>query len=199
LAASPLDQSPLLAGPQPWRKLDFLHGYYTALTRPAPPNSTGNYIRETIAPVPLTIGFYKLEDGGRDRAYLESLAGADAFGAGDYAAADRRFRAAAAADPACLRCKYILAISRAGLGDRAGALRELSAIEKVSPGAVPAEYRELIEELAAGRTETAADLAFRVGNRNPELFFRKNFQGGIRAMGNKSGKSGGGRAAGSGP
>jgi len=93
-AASPLDQPPLLAGPrsEPWRKLEFRHGYYTALARPAPPNWTGNYIRETVDPVPLTIGFFKFEAGGRDSSYLDSLAGADAFGVGEYAAANRKFR-----------------------------------------------------------------------------------------------------------
>ena len=163
----------------PWRTASFNHAFYTILGRQ--PGNTG--MRETDAPVPLTIGFFRMGREGRDRAFLDSAAGACAFSAGDHAEANRRFRSAAAADPSCLNCKYFLAATEAALGRPEPAEELLKKIDAAAAGALTPAHRELVRALAARDLDRAAALAGELWSRDPDFFLRENFAAGIRPRG----------------
>ena len=172
-----LDQAPLIAGPgaSPWRTTSFKHAFYTGLFRSADP------MEETREPKQLTIGFFNIEDRGRDKALLDVLSGVCALDSGDYSGAAGKFQLAAADDRTCLNCKYFLAIARAALGEKAAAEAELAKIDKALPAALSREQRGLVKELELGETEKAAGLALAITDRNPEFFFRKDIAGALRA------------------
>lgn len=165
---SHLEQVPLIAGPGdfPWRAISFNHGFYTTFRQG---------VLETHEPIPVTIGFFRL-NGGRDKAFLDTLAGLEAFISKDYSAANQKFKEAAAADSSCLNCKYFLAMSYAALHKKSEAERELVKIDNVSPTALSCEQRALIKSLAAGEIDKAARSAKEIGNTNSEFFFGINFQ-----------------------
>jgi hypothetical protein len=178
---SPLNQAPLTAGPAAaaWRAISFNHAYYTVFR---------GEVRETTTPVPLTLGFFRLEDGAgpvspsagggrRDKAFLASLAGACAFESGDYSTANRKFSEAAKTDPTCLNCKYFLAASFAALCKKDAAGLELEKIEKAAPGALSPVHRAFIEDLAGPGTGKAAASFEELAGKNPGLFFSKDFSG----------------------
>lgn len=164
----PLEQAPLLAGrpDSAWKALSFRHAFYTVFF---------GRVTEIEEPVPVTIGFFRLENSGRDKAFMETMAGACAFDSGNYREAEMKFSQAAAADPGCLNCKYFLAIAYAAQKKRTEAGAELLKIEKLHGSKLPGKHRALVEELARGETGSAARLAREISSENPELFFRKDF------------------------
>ncbi len=168
----PLEQAALAAGPpsSAWKTASFRHLPYTFFS---------GRVTETREPVLLTIGFYRLEEKGRDRAYLESVAGACAADSGNMGEAAKKFGLAAEADPSCLKCRYMLALSRAARKEGAAALKELAGAEKLHGAALPPEYRALVSDLAAGDKEKALIPFREISGKNPEFFFRKNFSRGL--------------------
>ena len=184
-APRPIDQQPLRAGPGAWREASFAHAFYTVTA------GSGFALGETTAPVPLTIGFYRLAEAGRDRAYLESAAGLRAFSAGALAKANRKFKKAVRADPSCLNCKYYLALSEAALGRGASAAGLLGQIDGLRPEALTRPQRELISGLAAGERQAAADRVAELEAENPDFFFRENPAAGIASVGGGAGPDAG--------
>ena len=170
-----LEQAPLTSGPagSSWMAETFPHAYYTAFS---------GRITETTEPVPVTIGFFRMQDSGRDKAYLDTLDGVCAFDEGDYNKAAAKFALAAAADPSCLNCRYFLAISQAGAGRKAAAENELAAIERISGKELPEQQRALVRTLAAGDPEGAADIARSLSGEGSDLFFGRNFAGRIQEL-----------------
>ena len=175
----PLPQKPLLAGTggEAWRAVSFKHSFYTILTRPS--GDAGPYRLETADPVPLTIGFFRLTGSGRDKAFLDSAAGACAFKYRNYAEASSRFKDAAREDPSCLNCKYFLAVSEAALGRRRAAEDALREIDKASPAALTKGHRELVRDLADGNMDKAEAGARELQSQNPYFFFNENLAAGI--------------------
>ena len=171
-----LDQAPLLAGPPEtaWKALSFDHAFYTALL---------GRVEETAKPVPLTIGFFRFAKTGRDRAFLETTDGICDFALGNSRKASVKFGRAVAADPACLNCRYFLSLSYAAQGRKEAARAELAKIEKLSRARVPVPHRALIEDLARGETDKAAEAARKISEKDPEFFFRKNFSRAIQELG----------------
>lgn len=173
-AARPLDQKPHLAGTEgeAWRSISFKHSFYTILLSP------GAERLEKAGPLPLTVGFFRPDHSGRDKAYLASAAGACAFSAGDHAGAGRGFAEAVKADPSCLNCKYFLALSEAAAGRSKEAAARLAETEKAA-GRLPPEYRSLALDLAAGRFSEAGAAARELESRDPYFFFGEKLSAGI--------------------
>jgi tetratricopeptide (TPR) repeat protein len=176
--ASPLELAPLAAGPRavPGLTASFNHAFYTTYLDPvvspaaaspglAPVRRAG----EIKEPIPLTIGFYKLENYGKDKAFQAVSEGACAFNSGRYAAAGDKFKEGLAADPSCLRCGYFLAVSYAVLGEAAAAARELKGIDTASPRALIPEHRALIEALLRRDAGAAATIAREVEKLAPGI------------------------------
>jgi hypothetical protein len=164
---SPLAQQPLSAGPgsEAWRSVSFKHAFYTTRRKQ---DGAGFLSRhETTDPVPLTIGFFRLENSGRDKALLNSVAGACAFIARDRSSANLKFQEAAREDPSCLSCKYLLAVSEAALGRHQAAADLLKKIDKASPGALTSGDRQLVKNLARPGTLELLD-------QNPYFFLDQN-------------------------
>jgi hypothetical protein len=113
--------------------------------------------------VPLTVGFFRLANAGRDKAFLDSVAGACVFRAGDRSGANQKFREAVREDPSCLNCKYLLAVSEASLGRGRAAADMIKEIDISSRGALTPEDRALIRDLAGAGTREAL-------NMNPYFF-----------------------------
>lgn len=179
-AARPLDQKPLLAGTdgEAWRSASFKHSFYTILPGP------GDGRLEKAEPLPLTIGFFRPDHSGRDKAFLSSAAGACAFSAGNHAGAVRGFAEAVRSDLSCLNCRYFLAVSEAAAGRRAEAAARLEETEKAA-GGLPPEYRSLVLDLSGGRTREAEAAAGELVSRDPYFFFNENLQAGIRLAGTR--------------
>jgi len=177
---APLAREPLAAGPDSgaWRALSFRHSFYTILTRSS--GTAGPYRLETADPVTLTIGFFRLEDSGRDKAFAASAAGACAFSAGDQAGAALEFKEAVRADPSCLSCKYLSAVSEAALGRGRAASDGVKEIEKASPGALKPAHRALIRGLADGDRGKAETAALELQAENPYFFLGENIAAGIK-------------------
>lgn len=141
-------QQPLSPGPdsEAWRAVSFDHAFYTTFGESS--GGAGQSRREMAAPVPLTAGFYRLNDSGRDKAFLHLVAGACAFRAGDRSGAHRRFREAVKEDPSCLNCKYLLAVSEAAMGRGQAAAVLVGEIDMTHRGALTTEDRAIIQLLA---------------------------------------------------
>lgn len=171
-APPPLAQAPLLPGPAPaWREASFSHAFYTTF-RPGAAER-----EETVAPVPLRIGFYP-PGSQRDKAYLLSAAGLRAFSACDRAGARTLLRLAAEADPSCLNCAYFLALAGAALGQDPGA--SLSRIGKAAPAGPGPAHLELAAALRAGDAERAEAAIETLETANPGLFLGAPLKAGLR-------------------
>ena len=180
--APPLAQKPLLAGTEgeAWRSASFKHSFYTILQSPG--GAGAPYRLEKAGPLPLTLGFFRPDHAGRDKAFLASAAGACAFSAGNHAEAGRRFAEAAREDPSCLNCGYFLALSEAALGRRREAAAGLERTEKAAGGLPPAQ-RSLILDLSGGKVREAEAAALELESRDPYFFFGKKLSAGIRLAG----------------
>jgi predicted Zn-dependent protease len=133
-------------------------------------------VTETTEAVPLHIGFFSMLDSGKDKALLDSAAGACAFSSGDREKAGLKFREAVKADPSCLSCMYFLAVSEAGAGHKAEAERLLRSIEQSAPQALGAEHHTLIRDLLAGNTAGAAGAAREIESKDPYFFLGGNLE-----------------------
>lgn len=173
-----LDQAPLPAGPPEaaWKAISFKHSFYTAFF---------GRVEETVEPIPLTIGFFRFGKTGRDRAFLETANGVCDLALGNSRKAAVKFGRAVAADPACLNCRYFLSLSYAAQGKEGAARAELAKTEKLSRAKVPAPHRALVEDLARGETDKAAESAREISHKNPDFFFRRNFSQAIQDLGRK--------------
>ncbi len=172
--ASPLTQPPLEPGPpgSAWRNIKFAHRFYTAYS---------GSVRETEDPLPVTAGFYEMSGEGRDLAYLSALSGLCAMERGDLAAAEAAFRAATAAEPACLNCRYFLGVALGARGRRGQALREFEKVVKGTPGGLTPGLLELAGAAAAGDLQLAALAARSLYEEDQDLFLRRPLHLGLAA------------------
>lgn len=182
--ASPLAQKRLLAGTEgeAWRAISFRHSFYTILNRPG---GALEQRLETAEPVPLNIGFFRLDYSGRDKAFLESAAGVCAFKAGDYGKAKAKFSEAVKEDPSCLNCKFLLAASEAAAGGGRTASAILGEIDRASAGALAPAHRALIRDLAGGNLAGAEAAAGELRGRDPYFFFGENSSAGAGRQGRR--------------